>query len=120
MVDGKEHNVESVFQIWIKKTYERLDIQKEEPKKFIFIKKTDILSDSKIISFRRVGVNAGVIDKSYKDKSIQSHYFIELTNEKNIDENIRLLRTIKFNHNNTTGPRSISKQELIKEFNKLL
>ena len=123
LVNGIEHNVSSIFQIWEKKEYERSDIQKEEPKKFIFIRKTDICdkpSDSKIVSFRRVGVNSGMIDKLYKNKSIQSHYFIEFINDKTVDENITLLQSVKFQHNNTTGPLSISKQELIKEFNKIL
>ena len=54
------------------------------------------------------------------DKSFQSHYFIKFTNDKTIDENIRNLKSIKFNFNNTVGPKSISKPELINEFNKFL
>ena len=111
LVDGKEHNVETVFQIW-----ERRDINREvviniEPSGFMFVKKTE----NPDISFRRVGVNAGTIDTDV-DKSIQSHYFIKFTNGKSIQHNIDALK-IKFNHNNTVGPKSISKQELIKQFN---
>ena len=122
LVDGIEHNVECIFQIWEKKDYQRTNIEKEHPNKFTFIKKSEIDKklNTKIVSFRRVGVNAGTIDKLYQNKNIQSHYFIEFTNDKTMEENIELLKTVKFNHNNTTGPRSISKQELIKEFNKLL
>ena len=36
------------------------------------------------------------------------------------EENINKLKNIKFQHNNTAGPRSISKPELIYEFNKYL
>jgi len=56
------------------------------------------------------------------DKSIQSHYFIKFTtaSSKTLDENINRLSTIKYDFNNTVGPRSISKQELIKEFIKVL
>lgn len=56
--------------------------------------------------------------KEIDNKSFQSHYFITFTNNKIIDENIEKL--IKFNFDNTVGPKSISKQELIEEFNKLL
>ena len=53
-------------------------------------------------------------------KSIQSYYFIKFTNDKGVNENIKLLENIHFEFNNTVGPKSISKQELIKEFNKYI
>lgn len=53
-------------------------------------------------------------------KNIQSHYFIKFTNEKSINENIDRLSKINYEFNNTLGPRSISKQELIYKFNPLL
>jgi len=111
LVDGKEHNVETVFQIWEKKDVKRDVVAMIEPLRFEFVKKTE----NPDISFRRVGVNAGTIDTNI-DKSIQSHYFIKFTNGKSIQHNIDSLK-IQFNHNNTVGPRSISKQELIKQFN---
>jgi len=83
---------------------------------FEFVKQ----NDNPHISFRRVGVNAGKIDIITNEKSIQSHYFIKFKNNKSIDENINLLSNVKFNHNNTVGPKSISKQELISEFNKYI
>lgn len=116
LVDGVEHNVETVFQIWEKKDLLRTIIKNEEPLNFVFVGK----NENPDISFRRVGVNAGIIDVNIDTKSIQSHYFIKLSNNKSVNENIDLLKVIQFNHNNTVGPRSISKQELIKEFNKVL
>jgi hypothetical protein len=116
LVDGVEHNVETVFQIWEKKDIKRTIIQNIKPLNFIFVGKTK----NPDISFRRVGVNAGIIDVNIDNKSIQSHYFIKFTNNKSISDNIDLLKVIQFNHNNTVGPRSISKQELIKEFNKYI
>lgn len=116
LVDGVEHNVETVFQIWEKKDVLRTIIKNEEPLNFVFIKK----NENPDISFRRVGVNAGIIDVNIDNKSIQSHYFIKFTNNKSVNDNIDLLKVIQFNHNNTVGPRSISKQELIKEFNKYI
>lgn len=116
LVDGVEHNVETVFQIWEKKDELRTIIKKEEPLNFVFVGKTE----NPDISFRRVGVNAGIIDVSIDKKSIQSHYFIKFTNGKSITDNINKLSTITYDFNNTVGPKSISKQELIFKFNPLL
>jgi predicted RNA methylase len=116
LVDGLEHNVPCIFQIWEKKDVKRLMIKNEIPLNFIFVEKTE----NPDVSFRRVGVNAGTIDNKVDEKSIQSHYFIKFTNGKSISDNIDLLKEIEFNHNNTVGPKSISKQELIKEFNKYI
>jgi uncharacterized protein YlbG (UPF0298 family) len=52
--------------------------------------------------------------------SKESHYFIKFNNNKTVDENIEKLKGLKFNFNNTVGPKSISKQELIKQFNVLI
>jgi hypothetical protein len=116
LVNDIESDVPCVFQIWIHKDENRIISAKKEPLNFKFIDK----KDSPDISFRRVGVKAGNIMKEIEDKSIQSHYFIKFTNNKTIDENIEKLKTIKFDFNNTVGPKSISKQELIEEFNRLL
>ena len=124
LVNGNESNVPCVFQIWeYNQTTPRAIITKLEPIDFEFVKK----NDTPDISFRRVGVNAGTIMHAIDNKSEQSHYFIKFTNKnennnKNneLDETIEKLKNIKFDFNNTVGPKSISKQELILEFNKLL
>jgi hypothetical protein len=117
LVDGIEHDVPCVFQIWQKKKYNRSVADKLLPIHFLFVNK-DTEPD---ISFRRVGVNAGKIDSDcINDKSIQSHYFIKFTNGKSVEENVDKLKNICFDFNNTVGPKSISKQELIKEFSKVL
>jgi predicted RNA methylase len=116
LVDGVEHNVPCVFQIWQKKNIKRLVIEKLEPINFIFVEKTD----KPDISFRRVGVNAGIIDINIDKKSAQSHYFIKFTNNKTVNDNIEQLSNIIYDFNNTVGPKSISKQELIFKFNPLL
>jgi hypothetical protein len=117
IVDEIEYNVPCVFQIWQKK-----DILREMPEilypiNFTFIKK----NDNPDLSIRRVGVNAGNVSHNIDDKSEQSHYFIKLT-KKNINTNlISILNSIKFDCSEyTVGPKSISKQELIKEFNPIL
>ena len=115
IIDNKEYNVPCVFQIWIKKDIKRILPKKLIPKKYNFVKKTN----NHDISFRRVGVNAGYISKETKDKSIQSHYFIKFNIELT-DILFNKLKNIIYEcKDNTCGPKSISKQELIKEFNKL-
>ena len=90
LVNGIESDVPCVFQIWIRKEEIRQEIDKEIPLNFKFVKK----DDNPDISFRRVGVNAGMIMKEIDDKSFQSHYFIKFTNNKKIDENIKKLKSI--------------------------
>lgn len=116
LVDGVEHTVPCIFQIWEKKPNARAIVDTVIPVGFEFVKKTEFPD----ISFRRVGVNAGTIDRNIEEKSVQSHYFIKFTNGKAIDENMRNLLTITYEFNNTVGPKSISKPELIKEFIKVL
>ena len=114
IVNDKEYNVPCVFQIWEKKDTQRKKPVKLEPKNFKFVKQ----NENPDISFRRVGVYAGKISKEIENKSKQSHYFIKFNNKQN---NINKLINISFkSKNHTVGPKSISKQELIKEFNKII
>jgi predicted RNA methylase len=116
LVDGVEYNVPCIFQIWEKKTTDRIVNEILEPIHFRFVHK----KDNPDISFRRVGINAGTIDERIDEKSIQSHYFIKFTNGKTTAENMNRLLGITYESNNTVGPKSISKQELISKFNPLL
>ena len=68
--------------------------------------------DNSDISFRRVGFYAGNVSDDMTNKSIQSHYFIRFINDKSITVN---LKKNVFEKDNTVGPRSISKPELILE-----
>ena len=104
------------FKFVKKKKYDRNACKKLEPVGFEFVDKIN----NPDISFRRVGVNAGRIDTNISEKSIQSHYFIKFTNNKPLADNINNLLQINYSFNNTVGPKSISKQELIKEFIKVL
>ena len=116
LVNNIESNVPCIFQIWQYKNEIRPIIIKVKPVHFKFVNK----DDNPDISFRRVGVNAGSIMRDIKDKSTQSHYFIKFINNDTIEQNIEKLKLIYFEFNNTVGPKSISKPELINEFNKLL
>jgi hypothetical protein len=115
IVKDKLYDVPCVFQIWKKMTTYREIVSKEEPKYYSFVKKTE----NPDISFRRVGVYAGQISKEIESKSEQSHYFISL-NDLDIDEFINKYNSrVRYEFNNTVGPKSISKAELIKELNSL-
>jgi hypothetical protein len=123
--DGNPIDVPCVFQIWQKQEEERESIAKldADPAIFQFVKQDEIPD----ISFRRVGVNAGAItvatleNQWLQEKSIQSHYFIKFTStdEKNKSDLIKKISQIKYAEDNTVGPKSIGKQEIIREFNKL-
>ena len=116
LVDDKEYDVPCVFQIWIKKENNRPIPLKLIPNKYKFVKKTE----NHDISFRRVGINAGDIDKITDNKSMQSHYFIKFEIELT-DILFNKLKNISYDcKNNTCGPKSISKQELIEKFNNFI
>ena len=116
LVNDVSSDVPCVFQIWQKKDETRKCVKKIKPIHFKFVKK----EDNPDISFRRVGVNAGTVMKEIENKSVQSHYFIKFINNKTIDENFEKLNLLKFDFNNTVGPKSISKPELTSEFNRVL
>lgn len=113
LVNNINHNVPCIFQIWEKKGFKRDIISKLIPKEFTFVRK----NENPDISVRRVGVNAGKIDINIDNKNTQTHYFIKFTNMLSIDDNINILANINYTFNNTVGPKSISKQELIYKFN---
>ena len=115
LINNNEYNVPCIFQIWKKLDYNRLEKEKLIEKGYSFVKK----EENPDISFRRVGVYAGKVDKEILDKSIQSHYFIKF--DKFTDELYEKIKALEFKEsNNTVGPRSISKQELIIEFNPVI
>jgi len=113
MVDSLEYDVPCVFQIWEKTDTMRYVEPIVQPINFKFVKQTE----NPDISVRRIGVNAGVISQNTVDKSVESHYFIKFTNSKSVEDNIQRLLGITYEFDNTVGPKSISKQELIAKFN---
>jgi hypothetical protein len=117
--DGLPVDVPCVFQIWEKRTEERQFVAKldTDPAIFRFVK----IDEDPDISFRRVGVNAGTIDnKNLDTKSVQSHYFIKFGPAINKKEFIEKMMQIKYAQDNTVGPKSIGKQEIIREINQLV
>lgn len=115
--NSEEKDVPCVFQIWQKRNYNRSPIVKKEAIGFTFVKK----DENPDISFRRVGVYAGKIyDCNLEEKSIQSHYFIKFDDSIDKKDIITKLSNIQYTNNNTVGPKSISKQEIIVEFSKII
>jgi len=114
-VDEILHDVPCCFQIWKKKRKRRTNIIHQENNKYVFTKASD--AD---ISFRRVGVYAGLASDDLT-KSKQSHYFIKFNNSnyEYIQKIIEELNNYGWEFNNNTGPKSISKQELIPLLNQL-
>ena len=115
-VNNTPYDVPCVFQIWIKQDNLRVVTPKPKEQGFMFVKK----DEEPDISVRRVGVYAGKIDADTITKSVQSHYFIKF-DTKLEEHTYKLLSTIEYaSKSDTVGPRSISKPDVITEFNKVL
>jgi len=113
-IDGKSHNVPCVFQIWHRRNEPREKIARPTPQGYRFVKK----EQDPHISLRRVGSNTGTISKEIFTKNPQTHYFIQFLNQLDTERNISDLKQVSFTENNTAGPKSISKPEVMREFNK--
>ena len=116
-VDGMEYDVPCVFQIWEKRDRPRRIAKVEEPVGFRFVDK----KTNPDFAIRRIGVNAGKIKTGaalIADCSENSHYFIKLTGSHKRDFIAKYVK-ITFTFDNTVGPRSISKGELVRKVNYL-
>lgn len=119
-LDGKDYDVKCVFQIWEKTDTPRVIKSKGNLNKnilFSYVKK----NESPDIVIQRVGGNAGKASTNIKDKSEASNYFIKLNKKvASLDKIVKKLNDIHYESKNyAVGPRSISKQEMNKEINKL-
>lgn len=115
-INNESIHVPCVFQIWIKQTEVRPKAEKLTPINYTFVKK----EEHHDMSFRRVGVYAGGISRHTIDKSPQSHYFIKFHIPLTEELYASLSTLIYHESGNTVGPKSISKQELIKQFNTIM
>lgn len=114
LLNGEKYDVPCIFQIWERNDVKRNKIEtKTVSNLFNFVK----INENPDFSVRRVGFYAG---KLYDDinKSIESHYFIKNNNILDLDKLKNIIKSIDWEHNNTTGARSISKHELIFEIEK--
>jgi predicted RNA methylase len=111
ILEDKTYNVPCVFQIWVKKEYPRLKKEIFTPINWDFCSK-----EYANIAFQRVGSKAGTFKiEQINNLSIQSHYFLSIpsfmTNK---------IMNYSFEWQSaswTTGPKSISKNELTKSLN---
>lgn len=110
-LNGKDYDVPCVFQIWVKSSTKRTIPTKELPVGYSFVKK----SDPHDISIRRVGVNCGDIHTITDEASVQSHYFIKFTRLPTLPSKLNIVE-----NDFTVGPKSISKQEVIKCLNEVI
>lgn len=105
VVNDAPYDVPCVFQVWKRETTPRTVEETDVPVGFAFVKKTDPYS----FAFRRVGGTAGRCSLP-SDQSAQTHYFIRIDDESKTSNIIATSLTHTF-PTNTTGPRSLSKQE---------
>lgn len=110
-LEGNSYKVPSIFQVWERKETLREIIKAEEPVGYQYVSKTEAN-----MTIRRVGFYAGKPSKDI-NKNEQSHYFIKTDH---VDKIIELLSKHQWEHNNTVGPRSISKIELNSLLNNFL
>jgi len=104
LYNGVDYDVPCVWQIYKKTNKFREKEIKLKPKYFKFVDK-----ENANIAIRRVGVVAG---KVFSDVNVSesSHYFIKSDSK---DIILKKINTNLFSNNDTTGPRSISKNDLI-------
>ncbi len=116
-VNGADYTVPCVFQIWQKKSTPRILNEIKEPLGYKFVKHTEFHD----IIIRRVGVNAGQANILGDTYNPETHYFIKL-NEEYKPFQLEILQRVNETTfpTNTTGPRSLSKPEIIEVLNKVL
>jgi predicted RNA methylase len=117
LLDGNVYDVPTIFQIWKRCDIPRAKIYSVALVQIAVFTKTPRVMAS--IAIRRVGFYAGNATL-YNDQSKQSHYFINTDSSLPVQTIIDSLNQVVWKHNDTSGPRSISKQQLIPVINEIL
>lgn len=112
-LNNKDYNVPAIFQIWERVPRERKDLLYEiDGIKFVSPSEADF-------RIQRVGGNAGKAFMNPGSKS--SNYFIQNRSHLNNADLIRLINLVEYeSRDNTVGPRSISKPELLLKLKEIL
>lgn len=112
-VNDQRLDVPSVFQIWVKDDSKKRRAKKTlAPTRFQFVSK----NEKPDFAVRRIGFYAGnVYTKNIRKLSSESHYFVKADAETNPKDIYNAFSGLQFKHNNTVGPRSVSKQELLQK-----
>ncbi|MCK9558189.1 MAG: hypothetical protein M0R50_09145 [Candidatus Cloacimonetes bacterium] len=116
LLEGKVQKVPVVFQIWENKYEPRPKPDRFAPVGFSYV--ANIVRANADFCVRRVGMYAGKASRKLS-QSATSHYYINLFHD-DVDDVVRRLNSVKWEHNNTVGQRSISKNELNKVMLSLL
>ena len=114
-VGGAPHRVPCVFQVWTRRAAPREPAPRLEPRTFAWALADEANIDAAV---RRVGGRAGEVfwGGAAAGRCAASHYFLRFTNGLDEAANRQRLAGAAFARDNTVGPRSISKQELIAQF----
>lgn len=108
-LQGEDYDVPCVFQVWVERDYPRpLPPRCSLPSGFAWTKDPSMAD----FAIRRVGVYAGRAFVDAVDKSTESHYF--MTTDLDPTRVVDYLNAVTWVTGNTTGPRSISKDEVSK------
>lgn len=107
ILNDEEYDVPCVFQIWMKKDIPREKEKKVSPEGFKYVSKNEDYD----FAIRRVGVNAGRCSLPNENLNVQTHYFIKLINNVSRENIFSKMNNHEYKKN-TTGPKSISKQEV--------
>lgn len=109
--EGKDFMVPCVWVVIKKSDVLREKEIKLRPTKFTFTNK-----ETANLAIRRVGINAGNV---FTDVNVSepSHYFLKVDNPINAK---KIISQLTFSSGDTTGPRSISKNELILKLDEVL
>ena len=106
LLNGESYDVPCVFQVWRREVHSRTINHHIQPIGFCFVKFTEFHN----LVIRRVGVNAGRCFHP-NSQSPQSHYFVRIENDSNIDIILESSKTWSI-PSNTVGPKSLSKSEI--------
>jgi len=142
IIDGKEHNVPCVFQIWVKKNTERYIEPNVKEKGFHFvsrptlknithdeegkaIKRENIFSEEPDFGILRAGggKRCGRISKEYKDGIAcypEAWLFIKIDGKYDKDKFYKEYKKINWIDDSNVGARSIDKQRFIRGINNVL
>lgn len=113
LFNGEDYHVNSVFQIWEKRNEERLIEKKRLTTKFFDFTKE---IEKATCSVRRVGANAGKASFN-KNFSPQSNYFLINKTGMSDEDFVNFLNSLIHNSaEDAVGPKSLSKSELIENF----
>jgi hypothetical protein len=117
-VNGAEYDVPCVFQIWQKKSVNRILVAAAKEDGFEYVKPGQPFH----IAFKRVGGLAGKCSTDTTlDYNPQYHHFLKLDDEylPNIKNIVDSINAHTF-PSNTVGPRSLSKSEINEVLNRIL